>query len=353
MIAESENTNTNILSFKPLEHLLKPIQPLLDDSNVSEILIDRPGEVWFEKNGQIASMAVPKFNYLYLEDLAKLIANECKKSLRREPLLIASLPDDSRVQIVTPPATLPGHILIAIRRKVVRNLTLQDYKKTGTFNHVNRVDSEVTDTNYCEADDKDLQDLYQQGHYFEFLLEAIRLKKNILISAGTGVGKTTFLNACLREIPDYERIGILEDVQEVDIPHRKQFRLLVSRNPELIEPISMQKLVQTALRLRPDRIIMGEIRGAEAWDFLNATSTGHDGSITTIHATNPKIALMRLVHMIKLNKEMAAFTKEDILSDIYNVVDIIVQLKRERELEGKDYHRYISSIYVPKFEVRR
>lgn len=144
------------------------------------------------------------------------------------------------------------------------------------------------------GDEKQLVRLYQQQNWADFVKCAIELKKNIVISGGTSSGKTTFLNACLRHIPLSERIILLEDAREIDIPHPNQVSLLSSKGDQALAKVSMQDLVQCCLRLRPDRIIVGEVRGREILDFLSASSTGHEGSFTSIHANNPRIAFMRM-----------------------------------------------------------
>jgi type IV secretion system protein VirB11 len=191
-------------------------------------------------------------------------------------------------------------------------------------------------------EDQALADLFTQKKYVTFLKSAIALKKTVLISGGTSTGKTTFLNACLKEIPEEERIITLEDVREVEIPHLNKVHLLASKGEQGFAKVTLSQLVEVCLRLRPDRIIMGEMRGAEAADFLNAVATGHDGSVASIHAAHPAMAFMRLVHLIKLNPAMK-MRRADILEDLHSLIDIVVQIKRIRV--GDQYQRSISDIY--------
>ena len=167
-------------------------------------------------------------------------------------------------------------------------------------------------------------------------------KKNILISGGTSTGKTTFLNACLKEIPHDERIITLEDVREVKISHHNKVHLLASKGEQGTARTTMTQLIEASLRLRPDRIILGELRGKEAADFINAPATGHDGSLASIHASSPTLAFIRLVHMVKLNPGMN-LSRDDILTDLHHLIDVVVQIKRVRI--GSHYQRTISDIY--------
>ncbi len=177
-----------------------------------------------------------------------------------------------------------------------------------------------------------MSDLFIGKKWKKFIENAIQFKKNIIISGGTSTGKTTFLNTCLNQINKNERIITIEDSREVLTHHPNQVNLISSSD------ISMQDLLQTSLRLRPDRIIVGEIRGKEVLNFLSACSTGHSGSITSLHATNPRVAFMRMSQMYKLNN-VPSMSEEDINKELHEVVDVIIQLKKDST------GRCIESIY--------
>ena len=249
--------------------LLAPIQAWLDDSEVSEILLNKPGEIYVEKCGKLQKYEVPEFDQRSVMRLLQLIANENAQEIsEKKPLLSASLQDGSRLQIVLPP-TAKYHTL-SIRRKIVRNFSLEDYEKIQFYQHA--VAFDVKEDHFSQlGDEKQLVLLYQQKNWAEFVKCAIKLKKNMVISGGTSSGKTTFLNACLRHIPLSERIILLEDAREIDIPHPNQVSLLSSKGDQGLAKVSMQDLVQCCLRLRPDRIIVGEVRGREIVDFLSAS----------------------------------------------------------------------------------
>ncbi len=317
--------------------LLAPLQPWLDDPEVAEILLNQPGEIYVEKKGRLERFDVPAFNERSVQSVFQLIANENRQELgEHKPLLSASLKDGSRVQIVLPPTA--KYPTLSIRRKVVRHFTLDDYRHIDFYRKATAFGLNADHFSQLSECEKELVVLYQQQQWGAFIQKAIECKKNIVISGGTSSGKTTYLNACLRHIPEHERILLLEDAREIDIPHLNQVSLLSSKGEQGLAKVSMQDLVQCCLRLRPDRIIIGEIRGKEVLDFLGACSTGHEGSLTSIHANNPRIALMRMTQLYKQNN-VPSMSDQDILREINEVVDVIVQLDKNEQ------GRHVRSIY--------
>lgn len=305
--------------------LLAPIQTLIDDDLISEILINRPQEVFFEKAGQLESVSAPELTEQHLTHVFQLIASESEQIFDEEhPLLSASLSDGSRVQLVLPPTS--KYPTLSIRRKVVRNFQLNHYEESGFFKNAKLFSLHETLASLPE-EEQQLAVLYHAQQWPEFIRKAIDLKKTLVISGGTSSGKTTFLNACLHHIDHQQRIIVLEDTREIEIPHPNQVQLLASKGGQSKAQVTMQDLVQCCLRLRPDRIICGEIRGKEILDFLAASSTGHEGSMTSIHANNPAIAFMRMTQMYKLNN-VPSMTDEDILRELKTVIDIIVQITK-------------------------
>ncbi|RAP34634.1 P-type DNA transfer ATPase VirB11 [Legionella quinlivanii] len=305
------------------EGLLQPLSPWLNDASVSEVLINRPREVFVEQQGTMQVHSVPALDSLHLKRLFGLIANENKQLLNEvHPLLSGNLMDGSRVQLVIPPAA--RHYTLSIRRQTVASRHLSDYEEHFYRN----AKPYLIDGNKSLETDSDTQLLafYRKQCWPEFIESAILAKKNIVISGGTSSGKTTFLNACCQRIPQHERIITLEDTYELRLPHSNQVNLLAPKTKSETA-LCMQDLVQCSLRLRPDRLMMGEIRGREILDFIAACSTGHEGSMTSIHANNPQIALMRMVQLYKLNN-VPSMRDEDILREINQVVDVIIQLQK-------------------------
>jgi type IV secretion system protein VirB11 len=305
--------------------LLAPLQEFLEDDSVSEILINKPQEVFVERNGTMQSLNIKSLDSLYLRRLFLLIANENKQVLSESsPLLSGSLQDGSRIQLVIPPASRSE--TMSIRKFKLQTISFADYQKTDFFKSAIAVDLKREGGSLNKSEN--LQYYYHHKNWDNFLQLAIQSKKNIIISGATSSGKTTFLNACLGEIPFEERIIILEDTYEVKVNQPNVVRLkALKEQGGISKGIMMQDLVQASLRLRPDRIIMGEIRGREIFDFVAACSTGHSGSMATIHANNPKVAFLRMAQLYKLNN-VPSMKETDIFELLHEAIDIIVQLEK-------------------------
>ncbi len=299
--------------------LLQPLAPWLADTHVSEIMINRPGEIWIEYEGHLQAFSLPVLTRVYLLRLFQLIANENHQVISRQrPLLSGNLPDGSRVQLCLPPVS--QHPVCAIRRQTVQHFQLADYAAQGFYQQ----NVACSETHTVPTEDL-LHTYYVQEDWPAFIQTAIRLRKNIVISGGTSSGKTTFLNACLYEMEPQDRLLVLEDAREVKVPHDNHVCLLASKVDQGEAQVDMQMLVQCCLRLRPDRILMGEMRGAEIMYFVHACSTGHEGALASVHANTPKMAFMRMVQMYKLNA-VPTMTDQDILSLLEAVIDVILQV---------------------------
>ncbi len=321
------------MSIAALDTYLRPLKSLFDQDGIAEISVNRPGEVWVEKYGDMYRQELPEFSLEHLKSLARLVAQSTEQKVSEEnPLLSATLPDGYRIQIVFPPACEPGHVIMSIRKQTVLNLNLEQYEALGAFQSTAVRQSE-------NEDDKKLRELLDQGAIREFLTQAVVMRKNIIISGGTSTGKTTFLNAVLKKIPQQERIITCEDAREVNLEHLpNRAHLIASRGGQGRAQVTTQDLIEACLRLRPDRIIVGELRGKEAFSYLRAINTGHPGSISTLHADSPKLAYEQLILMIM--QAGLGITREQIKEYVDSVVNIVVQLKR-----GSKGKRYVSEIY--------
>lgn len=322
-----------MMNITALETYLQPLNTIFAEDGVNEISINRPGEAWVEKRGTIRQELIPVLDFEHLRGLALLVAQSTDQKISEEnPLLSATLPNGFRIQIVIPPACEPGTIGMSIRKPSTMNLDLDAYEKMGAFEQT--AIGEVVDEN-----DFILADMMKNKQIKEFLKHAVISKKNIIISGGTSTGKTTFTNAMLKAIPEDERLITCEDAREIDLKaHPNRLHLLASKGGQGRAKVTIQDLIEACLRLRPDRIIVGELRGAEAFSFLRAINTGHPGSISTLHADTPQMAIEQLKLMVM--QAGLGLPPDQIREYILHVVDAVVQLKR-----GNKGKRYISEIY--------
>ena len=305
-----------------LRSYLAPLAPLLDRPDVTDIFINAPSEVWAERvDGGLERHSMPALDDTTLWRLARQIASASHQGISREhPLLAATMPGGERVQIAAPPATR-GSIALAVRKHVVADLTLDDYDRNGALDGVRSCVSPD-----AESPNAGLQILLDAGRTADFIRLAVRERKNIIISGGTSTGKTTFLNALLKEIPPHERLIAIEDTPEVQLTHANALGLVAVRGETGEARVTTDHLVQASLRLRPDRIILGELRGPEAASFLRAVNTGHPGSITTIHADSPRGAVEQLTLLVL--QAGLNLGRAEIGEYVRSVVDIFIQLSR-------------------------
>ena len=302
-----------------LDAYLAPLRPWLERETVTEILVNRPGEVWIEdaERGGMQCVAVPAMDNQLLQRLAEQVARISHQGINREhPLLSATLPalsgqSGARIQLVGPPATRANWAM-AIRRHRLLELPLDAYDR-GPI------------TLAPEAPTPD-----PLSSPIAFLRDAIRRRRTILISGGTSTGKTTFLNAMLTEIPDHERVILVEDTAELRLPSANGVGLIAVKGELGEAKVSANDLLQAALRLRPDRIVVGELRGTETVSFLRAINTGHPGSFSTVHANSPRGALEQIGLMSM--QSGIGLTRSETLEYAASVIDIVVQLDRH---EGK------------------
>jgi type IV secretion system protein VirB11 len=303
-----------------LDHYLEPLARFLSADDVTDIYINRPGEIWVERlGGTIEQIVVDDLDTLVLERLSRQIAAQSAQGVNREhPILSASLPDGSRVQIIMPPATR-SNVAIAIRKYVAADMSVDDYGQTGAFDAVQTPD----ETTHVQTE---LATLRKKGDIPALLKMAVHERCNIFISGGTSTGKTTFLNALLKEVDAAERLIVIEDTPELKFPHQNAIGLIASRSVLGEAMVSMEDLLNASLRMRPDRIILGELRGPEAFTFLRAVNTGHPGSMTTIHADSPERAIEQLVLLVL--ESGTQLDRDSITHYVRSSIDVYVQLGR-------------------------
>lgn len=303
-----------------LDAFLTPFAEFLDRPDVTDIFVNRPGEIWLETSEGSERHAVPSLTDATLWRLARQIAANSDQGINREhPLLAATLPNGARVQFCAPPATR-GDMIVAIRQHNMPDLRLSDYASSGAFSKLDHAASVRREVH--EA----LSSQLANGDIHGFLRNAVRERKTVVISGGTGTGKTTFLNALLKEAPADERLVLIEDTPEIQLVQENAVGLIAVRGRLGEASVSSADLLEAALRLRPDRIIMGEIRGAEAISWLRAVGTGHPGSITTVHANSPHGAAEQLAIMsLGAGTELS---RSELVDYVQSTVDVVVQLGR-------------------------
>jgi type IV secretion system protein VirB11 len=306
-----------------IETALQPLRPWLDNPDVVEICANRPGEIWVEVIGAPAMVRheLPALTVGALRHIAERVAGHTGQSINEEhPLLSAALPSGERFQGVLPPATTEGGAF-AIRKQVIKEMRLEDYRRMGSFDRVKPSGAgELTELD-CE-----LCTLLEANEIEAFIRLAAQSRVSMLVSGGTSSGKTTFLNAVLKEVPVDERILSIEDTRELK-PHQPNYLPLVaSKGDQGQARVTVDSLLQASLRLRPDRIFLGEIRGAEAYSFLRAINTGHPGSITTVHADSPAGAFEQLALMVM--QSGLGLRKDEIIAYIRAVLPIVIQQKK-------------------------
>ncbi len=282
----------DILGYGPLERLLA-------DDSITEIMVNGPDEIWIERQGRLYDTTVRFTDESHLRRIiTKMVAQVGRRVDENSPMVDARLPDGSRVNVIIPPLSLSGPLL-TIRKFSQKRLMLDDLVRLGS--------------------------LSEQA--LEFLTSSVKAELNILISGGTGSGKTTLLNALSAAVPDTDRVVTIEDAAELQL--RQNHVLRLEARPKNLDgegEIPIRELVRNSLRMRPDRIIVGEVRGAEALDMLQAMNTGHDGSLTTVHANSPRDALSRIetmVLMAGLDLPMRAIRQQ-----IASALDLVVHLER-------------------------
>lgn len=296
------NNEMHALFEETLSYLLAPVQTLLADEGVTEIMINGPAEIFAERAGRIERTPLVFADDAALEAAARGIAQFSGKRLTADQLSVeARLPDGSRVHIVQPPAARKG-LSMAIRKFSRSKLGLADLVKRNAL------------TEEAAA----------------FLTAAVRIRKNIIVSGGTGSGKTTLLNCLSAQIPSYERILVIEDTSELQLQQDHVVQL-EAQQPDRFgqNGISIRELFRASLRMRPDRILVGECRGGEALDMIQAMTSGHSGSLSTCHADTPNDTLARLEVMCLMSGVELPLMA--LRAQVASAVQLIVQVGRQAD----------------------
>jgi type IV secretion system protein VirB11 len=332
----------DVIDTSALDLTLRALRPMLTD-DVTDLCINSPREAFVETSAGWHREALPFADFAWCQRLAKLVAHATRQRVdETSPLLSAWLPSGERVQIVLPPATSAGSVVITIRRPSETTWSLEELTARGIFARTQRAtaDLDSTETNLLE--------LLESQNYEQFVRQAVIARKNILVSGPTGAGKTTYTKALIREIPKDERLIAIEDARELVLDtHANHVRLYYSKGDQGLAKVKPKELLEACLRLRPDRILLAELRGAEAYEFLRNVNSGHPGSITSVHAASAELAFEQLVLLVKQSPGGQDLSRADIKNLLYLLVDVVIQFGVERQC------RYIKEIWYDPARKRR
>lgn len=305
-----------------LRHYLAPLQACLDADEVTELVVNRPGELAVERAGAWHWREAPELTEAWLATLAKAAAAYTAQDVTEElPICSTVLPKGERCQIVLPPAA--ERLSITIRKPSAAAFDLAAFSEAGLFEQVAAATDELSD---AEAR---LTALRDAGDWPAFFRLAVEARRNILISGATGSGKTTFAKGLVRLIPPQERLLTIEDARELTLPHRNAVHLLYAKDGQGLARVGAKQLLESALRMRPDRILLQELRDGTAFYYLRNVNSGHPGSITTIHADSAVLAFEQLTLLVKESDGGRDLGRDDIRHLLHLLVDVVVQMRRD------------------------
>lgn len=314
---------------------LRLLQPYLERSDVTELCINRPGELFLETASGWEQHSIPALDFDWCLRFAKLVAHDSHQRVdQHSPLLSASLPGGQRVQLVLPPAVPGGAVAMSIRRPRAQRWSIDQLAAQGIFRRTRLA------TTHCDPVEEELLRLLGAAELLAFMKLAVRARKNIVVSGPTGSGKTTWTRALIAEIPPQERLISIEDAPELTLDqHPNHVRLFYSKDDQGVARVTARQLLEACLRMKPDRILLAELRSEEAFDFLRNVNSGHPGSITSVHATAAALAFEQLVLLVKLSPAGRELPRADIKDLLYLLVDIVIQF------DTSDHQRFIKEIW--------
>lgn len=323
------------------------IKALLDKKN-TEVVINKPYEIMVENSNGWEMFKAPNASYENLLSLAQAMTVFNKKGdiCPKTPIKSLVLPDGERSQIIIPPACESGHISMTIRKPSLTRFTLNDYVISGRFSKARQAKKGTSELSDIQIE---LMQLYQKAqndhtYYEQFFKKGIEARCNFLLVGGTGSGKTTAAQAIADIFPEDRRIITIEDVHEISFPyHPNHVHLFYSAGG--VQP---KCLIEAAMRMKPDHILLAELRGDEAWSYIEALNTGHEGSITTIHANNTYASFSRLAAIVKQSDVGLTLDYDFIMKTIKSSIDIIMFFNRtfmtEVYFDPQEKNRIISQL---------
>jgi len=300
---------------------LHAILPFIEDPDVQEIMVNRPDEVWVERHGEMKKVNVEISN-VHVESAVRALASANNKDVG---LVLDCRMPGFRIAAALTPVAIRG-AAICIRKHSLVERTLYSYRDAGGFGPLPHLSNRPVD--------RPADDLVRKGGdaVREFLTWMIRSRQNAIIAGGTSSGKTTFLNALLTEVPDDQRVLTIEDTAELRVKTPNHVGL--ESMPD--EGVNIRSLVRLALRFRPDRIFVGEVRGAESYDFLDAMNTGHSGGACSLHADSPELALSRIESMVRMNESASTLPHQVLREQIASTFQFVVFCSRRGNRRGPE-----------------
>ena len=324
-----------------LQQLLRPLRPYLDPPEITEVTINQPCEIWTKTFHGWVRHEVTDLTGSYLHALATAII--VYNGIQPKSVVSVILPEGQRGQIVQPPACIDGTLSFNIRKHAPIVKDLEELEAEGAFTDVcdvsfNKPDAseakafrEQHDFRRLEAFEVELLTLKREGRIVEFLKKAVLEKRNMVIAGKTGSGKTTFARSLIEKVPTYERIITIEDVHELSLTHHpNRVHMLYGYGAGRI---TADECLASCMRQSPDRIFLAELRGNEAWEYLNSLNTGHPGSITTTHANNALQTFERIATLIKKSEVGRQLDIEMIKLVLYTTLDVVLYFKDRKLVE--------------------
>ncbi len=313
---------------------LEPFTAWLDDPEVTEIAVNSQGEVWTEQRSQWRKHACPLATTKLLKSLGTAIATYSNQKWDAgTPILSASMPSGARIQLIMPPAVEEERYSFTLRKPSTLTRKIDDFSAAGLFQKIRPMQAALSDN------ERELLRLLEAQQYEAFLKLAVRARMNIVVAGATGSGKTTFMKGLVHEIPKSERIVTIEDVRELFLPHENCVHLLYSKNAQGQSNVKPKDLLESCLRMKPDRILLAELRGDECLYYVRNAASGHPGSITSCHAGSPALAFEQLAIMIQDSPGGANLTFDVIKRLLVLTIDIVIQFQNHLG------ERFISEIY--------
>ena len=303
-----------------LDEYMTPLHGFLADETLTEICVNRPGEVWTEGREGWRRHEAPALSFKHCRQLATLVASFNGKSISTDkPVLSAALPNSERIQIIIPPACEAHTVSITIRKPSLVDKTLDELDAEGAFTECADVADEL------QPFEHELIQLKKEKRIKVFLDLAVRRHRNILIVGKTGSGKTTVTKSLIRSIPADERLITIEDVHELFLnQHANKVHLFYAREDEGGAKVTPKQALASCLRMKPDRILLAELRGDEAWEFIKSVNTGHPGSISTMHANGAFEAFEQLTALIKDSRTGAHLDTAYIKHRLFTTLDVVL-----------------------------